>query len=128
MITELKQKARELKQQLFVLYLAYHDPRTPLMAKTAAILVVAYAFSPIDLIPDFIPVVGYLDDLILLPLGIMLVLRLMPPHILEEHREKALQLAKQRKPKNWFTGALFIAIWLLAAYWFGVKMVHILGR
>ncbi|MBB4826061.1 uncharacterized membrane protein YkvA (DUF1232 family) [Sporosarcina luteola] len=78
-MNKLKSFARKLKKNLFVLYLAYKDSRTPLLAKIVAICVVAYAFSPIDLIPDFIPFIGYLDDLIIVPLGISLALRLIPP-------------------------------------------------
>lgn len=77
--------ARKLKQELFVLYLSYKDRRTPWYAKAIAICVVAYAFSPIDLIPDFIPVLGYLDDLIVVPFGISLALKLIPPIVIEEN-------------------------------------------
>ena len=114
-----KRKAREIKQHLFVLFLAYKDPRVPWTAKLVAALVVAYAFSPIDLIPDFIPVLGYLDDLLLLPLGIALALRMIPRPILEEYREKAEEIRKKGKPKNWVTGVLFILIWIGIAIWLG---------
>jgi uncharacterized membrane protein YkvA (DUF1232 family) len=84
-LTKLKNYARKLKQNLFVLYLSYKDKRTPCYAKVVAICVVAYAFSPIDLIPDFIPVLGYLDDLIIVPIGISIALKLIPPYIIDEH-------------------------------------------
>jgi uncharacterized membrane protein YkvA (DUF1232 family) len=87
-----KQKAHELKIQVYTLYLAYRDPRTPWYAKVFAALVVGYAFSPIDLIPDFIPVLGYLDDLILIPLGVQIALNLIPVEIMEDCREQARKL------------------------------------
>jgi uncharacterized membrane protein YkvA (DUF1232 family) len=118
-LTKLKNYARKLKQNLFVLYLSYKDNRVPWYAKLVAICVVAYAFSPIDLIPDFIPVLGYLDDLIIVPLGISLALKLIPPYIIEENREKAEEIRKNGKPKNWFVAVLFILIWILIAFWVG---------
>jgi len=116
-LSKLKSYARKLKQNLFVLYLSYRDDRTPWYAKVVAICVVAYAFSPIDLIPDFIPILGYIDDLIIVPLGISLALKLIPSHIMEENREKAEEMRKNGKPKNWFVGILFILVWLLLAAW-----------
>lgn len=86
-LNRLKNYAQKLKKDIFVLYLSYKDSRTPLVAKVVAICVVAYAFSPIDLIPDFIPILGYLDDLILVPLGISLALKLVPDYIIDENRE-----------------------------------------
>lgn len=121
-ITRLKNYARKLKQDLFVLYLSYKDNRTPWYAKAVAICVVAYAFSPIDLIPDFIPILGYLDDLILIPLGISLAIKLIPTNVIEENRVMAEELKKNEKPKNWFVGILFILIWLSLATWIG-KMI-----
>ncbi|MGM0874895.1 MAG: YkvA family protein [Bacillota bacterium] len=118
-LTKLKNYARKLKQDLFVLYLSYKDNRTPWYAKAVAICVVAYAFSPIDLIPDFIPVLGYLDDLILVPLGISFALKLIPPHVIEENRIMAEEMKKNGKPKNWLVGILFILIWILLAVWIG---------
>jgi uncharacterized membrane protein YkvA (DUF1232 family) len=117
LLDKLKYQARKLKQNIFILYLAYKDPRVPWLAKLVAICVVAYAFSPIDLIPDFIPVLGYLDDLIIVPLGVALALRLVPKQILEEYREQAEELRKKKKPKNWYVAALLIAIWILFASW-----------
>jgi len=86
--------AQAIKRDVHALYLAGRDPRVPWYAKALAVVVAAYALSPIDLIPDFIPVLGYLDDLILLPLGILLVVRLIPPEILAEHRAAAATLAR----------------------------------
>ncbi|WP_160718653.1 YkvA family protein [Bacillus sp. USDA818B3_A] len=118
-LTKLKKYARKLKQNLFVLYLSYKDNRVPWYAKLVAICVVAYAFSPIDLIPDFIPVLGYLDDLIIVPLGISLALKLIPPYVIEENRVNAEEIRKNGKPKNWFIAVLFILIWILLAFWVG---------
>lgn len=118
-LTKLKNYARKLKQNLLVLYLSYKDNRVPWYAKLVAICVVAYAFSSIDLIPDFIPILGNLDDLIIVPLGISLALRLIPPYIIEENREKAEKIRNEGKPKNWFVAVLFILIWLLLAFWGG---------
>jgi uncharacterized membrane protein YkvA (DUF1232 family) len=89
MAGRLKTWARNIKRDVHALYLAGRDPRVPWYAKALAVVVAGYALSPIDLIPDFIPVLGYLDDLILVPLGILLVIRLIPPEIMAEHRERA---------------------------------------
>ncbi|MCM3728377.1 YkvA family protein [Neobacillus cucumis] len=124
-LTKLKSYAKKLKQNLFVLYLSYKDSRVPWYAKLVAICVVAYAFSPIDLIPDFIPVLGYLDDLIIVPLGISLALKLIPPQVIEENRVNAEEIRKKGKPKNWFVGIIFILIWVLLAYWVGKALFEI---
>lgn len=110
-----KRWAGQLKTDTYALYLALKDPRTPWYARVFAAGVVAYAFSPIDLIPDFIPVLGYLDDLILLPLGIALAIRLIPPGIFAECRERARQQSAQRKPVSRVAAALIVGVWLLAA-------------
>ncbi len=107
-----KARARKLKQEVYALYLASKDRRVPWHARLAAIVVVAYAFSPIDLIPDPIPVLGYLDDLILIPLGIALVIKLIPAEVLRDCREKASLTMKARKPKNWVAGGIIILIWI----------------
>jgi uncharacterized membrane protein YkvA (DUF1232 family) len=111
-LISLKSLAKKLKSQLYTLYFAYKNPKTPLFAKMFTCCVVAYAFSPIDLIPDFIPVLGYLDDLIIVPLGITIALKLIPESILEESRFKAQERMSEKKPKNWFTGTVFILIWI----------------
>ncbi|MDM5248545.1 MULTISPECIES: YkvA family protein [unclassified Lysinibacillus] len=123
-ISKLKAYAKSLKQNLFVLYLSYKDPRTPWYAKLLAMFVVAYAFSPIDLIPDFIPVLGFLDDLIIVPLGIILALKLIPPHVIEDNKEAAEKLKQNGKPKNWFVGVLFIIIWIIFAVWISNIIFH----
>ncbi|MBZ0299592.1 MAG: DUF1232 domain-containing protein [Anaerolineae bacterium] len=108
-----KQRARQLKAQTTALYLAYRDPRTPWYARVVAALVVAYAFSPIDLIPDFIPVLGYVDDLILVPLGIILAVRMIPPEVWADSLKKAHQEAA--KPVNRAAAVVIVALWLLLA-------------
>lgn len=118
-INRLKTMAKKLKTNLMVMYLAYRDPRVPLFPKIFAICVVAYAFSPVDLIPDFIPILGYLDDLILVPLGVYIALRLFPKGVLEEYRTRAEEQRKLGKPKNWIIGTLVIAVWIALAVWSG---------
>lgn len=110
-----KQWAKRLKKETYTLYLAYKDPRTPWYAKVFAICVVGYAFSPIDLVPDMIPVLGYLDDLVLIPLGVALAVRMIPPDVLEECREKSEEAIKEGKPVNRFAAGVIIAIWVLLA-------------
>lgn len=100
---------------MYAIYLAYKDPRVPWYARIFAALVVGYAFSPIDLIPDPIPVLGYLDDLVLIPLGIALAIKMIPPDVLTECREKAREVMRQGKPVNWLAAALIIIIWVLLA-------------
>jgi len=112
-IEEWKQRARGLKIEVRALYLAYKDPRVPWYAKVMAACVVGYALSPIDLIPDPIPVLGYLDDLVIVPLGVLLARRLIPEAVLAECREKARGL--QGKPANWWAAGVIIAIWILLA-------------
>jgi uncharacterized membrane protein YkvA (DUF1232 family) len=109
-----KHRAKQLKMETYGLYLAYKDPRTPWYAKIFSMCVVGYAFSPIDLIPDFIPVLGYLDDLILLPLGVIIAVKMIPKPVLEECRQKARERIEQGKPLNWFAGSVVILVWLLA--------------
>src|SRR4029077_3998312 len=107
-----KRWARTIKRDAHALYLASRDPRVPWYAKAIAIAVAAYAASPIDLIPDFIPIVGYLDDLIIVPLGIALVIKLITPEIVTEHR--ALAMTAQDRPVSWAAVAIFVAIWTAA--------------
>ena len=110
-----RQRARQLKTETYALYLAYRDPRTPWYARAFAACVVGYAFSPIDLIPDPIPVLGYLDDLILVPLGIALAIRMIPPPVLAECRQQAQALMAEGKPVNRAAAVVVVAIWLLLA-------------
>jgi len=106
--------ARRLKRDVMAVYLSARDPRVPWYAKAVAACVAAYALSPIDLIPDFIPVLGYLDDLILVPLGIALVLRLIPPEIFAEHRQTASSQMGNR-PTSKAGAVAIIVIWLALA-------------
>lgn len=110
-----KRRARELKIEVYALSLAYRDPRVPLYARIFAACVVGYAFSPIDLIPDPIPVLGYLDDVILVPLGVILALRMIPADIIAECREKAREVIRQGKPVNKLAAVVIIGIWLVLA-------------
>jgi uncharacterized membrane protein YkvA (DUF1232 family) len=109
-------KAKQLRTEVVALYLAYKHPRTPWYAKVLAALIIGYALSPIDLIPDFIPVFGYLDDLILVPAGIALLIKIIPRDVLEECRAKAQSDLSNRKPKNWVAAIIIVLIWLLAIY------------
>ena len=111
MLEAWKRWARTIKRDAHALYLACRDPRVPWYAKAIAIAVAAYAASPMDLIPDFIPVIGYLDDLIIVPLGIALVIRLIPPEIMAEHR--ALATAAQDRPASRTAAAVIVGIWVL---------------
>ena len=114
MFQQLKQQAKVLKNELRALYLAYQDPRVPWYAKLVVACVVAYALSPIDLIPDPIPVLGYLDDLILIPLGIKLALKMIPAQVMAECRMQAQTNAANGQPKGWIAAAVVVSIWILA--------------
>jgi uncharacterized membrane protein YkvA (DUF1232 family) len=104
--------AGDLRRDIYAIYLAARDPRVPWYARALALLIAAYAVSPVDLIPDFIPVLGHLDEVILIPLGIWLLLRLIPADVLEEHRRAAA--ASAERPTDWRVGAIFVAIWAIA--------------
>lgn len=122
-----KQKAKQLKREIHAVYLAMKDPRTPWYARVLAAIIVGYAFSPIDLIPDPIPILGYLDDLILLPLGILLLVKIIPSEVLVECRAKAAASDGNKKPKNWIAGAIIIAIWvslIIIAVRYIVQVIH----
>lgn len=108
-----KQQIRKLKKDTYIIYLACKDSRVPWYAKALAAIVITYAISPIDLIPDIIPVIGYLDDLILVPLGIILVLRLIPPLVLEECRKQAEVEMNQALPTSPVATIVIIAIWVV---------------
>jgi uncharacterized membrane protein YkvA (DUF1232 family) len=110
-----RQRAKQLKMEVHTLYLAYRDPRTPWYAKLFIGCVVGYALSPIDVIPDFIPVLGYVDDMIIVPLGVAIALKMIPPGVLDDCREKARQAAGQKKPGNWLAAAVIIAVWIFVA-------------
>lgn len=112
-LSQLRQRARTIKQDTYAIYLACRDPRTPWYARVLAGGIVAYALSPIDLIPDFVPILGYLDDLIIVPFGIALAVRMIPEPVLADCRLKA-QLATA-KPANRKAAAVIIGIWLVTA-------------
>jgi uncharacterized membrane protein YkvA (DUF1232 family) len=119
-----KQQVRKLKKETYAIYLACKDSRVPWYARALAAVFVAYALSPIDLIPDVIPIIGYLDDLILVPLGIALVLKMIPLPVLAECREKAKTVMAQGKPTSWIATSVIVCIWLLL----GSLTVICLGR
>ena len=110
---ELKTWARALKRDVHAVYLAAGDPRVPWYVKALALAVAGYALSPIDLIPDFIPVIGYLDDVILVPLGIWLVLLLIPREVMAQYRAEANEAAS--RPRNWGAALVILAIWIVGA-------------
>lgn len=124
MFKKMKAWSKNLKKQVFILYFAYKDDRVPLYAKLFAICVVAYAFSPIDLIPDFIPILGFIDDLIIVPLGVMLALKMIPELAIKDCEEKANELMKKGKPKNWIVGSLIILFWSLILIWIIYSTYH----
>ena len=108
-------KTHNLKREVFALYLACRDPRVPWYAKALAAAVVAYAFSPIDLIPDFIPVVGYLDELVLVPLGVLAVRAMIPAAVLAECRERGETALEPVRPVSVLGAAIIVVIWLALA-------------
>jgi uncharacterized membrane protein YkvA (DUF1232 family) len=115
LLDQLRDRARLLKRDTLALHLAARDPRTPWYAKLVAAAVLAYALSPFDLIPDFIPVLGYLDDLIIVPLGIAVVLRLVPPEVLADCRARAD--VRTHGPVSRVGAIIVVAIWLVLAIW-----------
>jgi len=124
-MTRLRDWARAIRRDVHAVYLASRDPRVPWYAKALGVCIAAYALSPIDLIPDFIPVLGYLDDAILLPLGILLVVRMIPPDVMAEHRAAAAVAAE--RPQS-IAGAIFIgAIWIaltILAGWLVYRWIY----
>jgi len=115
LVERLKRWAGRLRTEVHALYLAYRDPRVPLYARISAACVVRYAFSPIDLVPDPIPILGYLDYLVLIPLGVALAIWMIPDDVLDECREKARQTADEKRPTNRVASAAIVVIWLLLA-------------
>jgi len=124
-LNSLRDRARHLKADTLALYLACRDPRTPWPARLLAVAVVAYALSPLDLIPDFIPVLGYLDDLIVVPLGITLVLKLIPDEVMKDCRERAL--AETARPTSRAGAIVVVAIWFVLAVLLGIWIVELLN-
>jgi uncharacterized membrane protein YkvA (DUF1232 family) len=128
LIDKWKARARQLKTEVYALYLAYKDPRTPWYAKVFVAVVVGYAFSPIDLIPDPIPILGYLDDLVLIPLGVYLAVKMIPKPVLEECRMNANRLMAQGKPVNKTAAVIIVLIWILVALAVGVAIYRWLKK
>jgi uncharacterized membrane protein YkvA (DUF1232 family) len=119
MLEHAKRWARAIKRDVAALYIAGRDRRTPWYAKAIAVAVAAYALSPIDLIPDFIPVLGYLDDLVIVPIGILIAVRLMPGELMAEFRDTAARHG--HLPSNWLAAAIIVAAWVIGlaavAWW-----------
>jgi uncharacterized membrane protein YkvA (DUF1232 family) len=108
-----KRRARQLSAQTYALYLAYRHPRTPWYAKVFAALVVGYVFSPIDPIPDFIPGVGLLDEMVVVPIGILIAAKMIPQQVMEECQEKAREVAEGEKPVSRVAAVVVVAVWVL---------------
>ncbi len=122
-----KERVRALKKETFALYLACRHPRVPWYAKVLALIVVGYALSPIDLIPDFIPVLGYLDDMVLIPLGIMIVIRMIPAEVLAECRHKAEAIVGRVTRAGKIAAEVIVLIWIATAalvVWLIVRTVN----
>lgn len=114
-VSRLKTWARGIKRDVVTVYFAARDPQAPMLVRILAGLVAAYALSPIDLIPDFIPVLGYLDDLLIVPLGLLLVMRLMPEEVMANARAKADTMLA--RPRSWPAAVCFVAIWLVLGFY-----------
>ena len=128
MFGKLKECIRHLKGETFALYLAARHPQTPWYAKIFVAGVVAYAFSPIDLIPDFVPVLGLLDDLILVPIGIAIAIRMIPPAVLTECRVRAQAMMADEKPSSRVATIVIIGIWVLVAALFALWVIDRIWR
>jgi uncharacterized membrane protein YkvA (DUF1232 family) len=123
----LREWALVIKRDVHAVWLASRDPRVPWYAKAIAVCIAAYALSPIDLIPDFIPVLGYLDDAILLPLGILLVVWMIPPGVMAEHRAAAAEAAIRARPATMTVTAVVVTIWIalsLGAGWLAYRWFY----
>ena len=123
LLSALRRWAGSLKRDVMTVYFAARDPRTPFLIRALAVAVAAYALSPIDLIPDFIPVLGYLDDLLIVPLGLLVVIRLLPPDVLIACRQKALAVSK--RPRSPAAAVVVVTVWLVTAiaagYWLACR-------
>ena len=125
LLSRWKQRAQSLKIDSYALFLAYKDPRTPWYARVFALCIIAYTFSPIDIIPDFIPVLGYIDDLILVPLGIVIAIKMIPPQVMAECRKQALLYTESGKSYGRTAAIVIICVWLIIAAMLTVWLVHI---
>jgi len=115
MLSSLRAKAKQLERETYALYLAYRDPRTPWYAKAFSALIVAHTVSPIDLIPDFIPVIGYLDDLIITPLGLYVALRMIPAQVMVDARQQAALASAEGRIKTKAGIAIVLSVWAIGA-------------
>ncbi|HEX2965842.1 MAG TPA: YkvA family protein [Syntrophorhabdaceae bacterium] len=118
-----KNKAKNLKRDLYALSLAIKEPGVPWYARVFAVVIIGYALSPVDLIPDFIPVLGYVDDIVILPAAILLLIKMIPPDVMEECR----QMANAQSPgesKHWAAAIIIILLWLTAIY----LLMHMIFR
>lgn len=109
------ERAKKLKNEIYALFLCYRDPKVPWYAKALTLLIIGYAVSPIDLIPDFIPVLGQLDDLVILPIGIAIVLKMIPKSVMEEYRKKARDEPMSTRAK-WVVTAIIVSIYVVVFY------------
>ena len=114
---KLKERAKKLKSDIPAVFLALKAKETPWYAKACAAITVAYALSPVDLVPDFIPVLGYLDDVILLPLLVALTVKLIPKETVRNYRKKAEGMWENGKPKKWYCAIPIVVVWLLLLWW-----------
>jgi uncharacterized membrane protein YkvA (DUF1232 family) len=121
-----KQRARQLESETYTLYLAYKDPRVPWYAKAFAALLIGYVFSPIDPIPDFIPVVGLLDELVVVPLGVILARKMIPEEVLAECRQKSWEATREDKPVKRAAAVVVVAVWLLLAVLAAIVVIRVL--
>ena len=133
MLQQVNAWAKRIKQQVLLLWTAYQHPECPLYVKVLISFIVLYALSPIDLIPDFIPILGYLDEVILLPILISLALKLIPQHVIELSQQELMnqesaQKEKSPKPKLWLGGLLVICIWILGITWLGHLLAPMLPK
>jgi uncharacterized membrane protein YkvA (DUF1232 family) len=132
-IDSLRAAAAALKREIYALYLAARDPRTPWVGRVFAGFVIAYALSPIDLIPDPIPILGCVDDLLLLPLGIYFAIKMIPEQVLAECRQRAAR-AHEPLRKNWLAGAVIVACWiattaaLMSYFWRAAGGLGVVGQ
>ncbi len=125
LLAKLKQRTRQLKSEVQVLMIAYTDRRTPLIAKLLVTITVGYLLSPIDLIPDFIPVLGLLDDLIIVPILISISLKLIPAVIITDAREKVKNDPRVLKKTNWIFAIIIIMVWLLVLYYIYTRFKYL---
>ncbi len=126
-IEYLKEQARKLKSEVTTIYYAYKNPKTKLLPKIIIFITLGYALSPVDLIPDFIPVLGYLDDILIIPALITLSIKLIPKDIIDESKEKALKEPVRLKD-NWLFGLIFVSVWILLLTFIVIKILKLVGK